>query len=457
MERNDIRVSLLQEFERNRERYVREWTELLRFPSVSTLDEHHQDCLDCARWLADHLGRIGFEAQLLETRFKPVVYAERPGERGRPIVLFYGHYDVQPADPLDQWTHPPFDPVLRGGRLYARGAEDNKGQLFYALKAMETLIRRGSLRSTVKILLEGEEESGSRGLAEALPEWRERVRSDVLMVSDTHGVESGAPTIIMGLRGIVQLTAALSGPLHDLHSGVHGGVAPNPALEMARLLASLHRADGRIAVKGFYDSVAPPTGEERELANAHAPDDAAYQAMTGVPPAAGEKEFTPAERTAFRPSLDINGIHSGFGGKGSKTIIPAKAFAKITARLVAGQDPERCLQAVITHLAGHAPSGLRFEVEEQGVGGPALRMDLRSPWVARAKKVLETLSGRDTAFLWEGASIPIVSALSRVSGAEPLLVGFGREADRIHAPDESFSLEQFRSGYLYVAHMLESL
>jgi acetylornithine deacetylase/succinyl-diaminopimelate desuccinylase-like protein len=261
----------------------------------------------------------------------------------------------------------------------------------------------------------------------------------------------------MGLRGIVQLTVALHGPRHDLHSGMHGGVAPNPATELARLVASLHGPDGSIAVDGYYGAVTPPTDEERRLANASSPTAAAYEALTGVPPVAGERQFTPAERLGFRPSIDINGIHSGFGGKGVKTIIPAYAMAKITARLVPDQDPDTCLRAIVRHLEARAPVGLRFVVEEKGVGGSAFRLNARSPLVAKAKSVLDRLTDKETAFLWEGASVPIVAALSHVSGAEPLLVGFGREADRIHAPDESFSLEQFKLGYLYVANMLSAL
>lgn len=444
-------------FDQNMERYLDEWKQLLAFSSISTEPEHEKDCLDCANWLTDHLRKIGFESRLLETSSKPVVFAEHKGSPDKPAILFYGHYDVQPVDPLEEWTNPPFEPVLKNGRLYARGAEDNKGQMFYVLKAMETLIGHNMLCSTVKVIIEGEEESGSEGISGALHDWQDLVKADILMVTDTNTVSPGIPTIIMGLRGLVHLSVALTGPHHDLHSGVHGGKAPNPAAEMARLVASLHNPDGSISVEGFYDSVEEPTKKERALANAMPFNMSSYKAETGVPATAGEKRFSPIERVGFRPSIDINGLHSGYGGPGTKTIIPAMAAARITARLVSGQDPEFCLNAIINHLEKHTADGLRFEVTEKGVGGAALRLDPDSSLVTKAKKVLDQLGDRETAFLWEGASIPVVSELSRVSGAEPLLAGFGREEDRAHAPNESFSLNQFKRGYLYAALMLCAL
>lgn len=444
-------------FDENRARYVEEWSELIAFPSISADPDHHEDCLACAEWLVEHLQGIGFDSRLLDTATKPVVFAERTGTEGRPAVIFYGHYDVQPVDPLDQWTSPPFELTPRDGRLYARGAEDNKGQLFYALKAIETLVRNDSLELTVKVILEGEEECAGSSLSESLPGWRDMLRADVLMVTDTGTVRSGAPTIIMGLRGIVHLTAKLTGASRDLHSGVHGGVAPNPANAMARLVASLHNPDGSIAVDGFYESLLPPSERERELAAVPPFDADLYRTQTGVEPCAGEKGFSPAERIGFRPSLDANGIVAGYGGAGSKTIIPAAAIAKLTARIVPDQDPHACLDAIMAHLHKHAPDGLRLEITEQGVGGAGLRLDPQSPIVARATEVLDRLTDLKTAFLWEGASIPVIPELVEATGAEPLLVGFGREEDRVHAVDESFSIEQFRLGYLYVAGLLTSL
>ena len=451
------RATLERFFVANRDRFVSEWSALLRFPSISTDPARGEDCTRCARWLADHLAGLGFAARLLPTASKPVLFAERKGAPGRPVVLFYGHYDVQPVDPLDAWMTPPFEPALRGDRLYARGAADNKGQHFYVLKAMEALIAAGAPLPTIKVIIEGEEECGSGGIAAALPSWRDFVRADVLMVTDVGAGPGGAPAIIMGLRGIVTLTVTLSGPLRDLHSGTHGGVAPNPATAMARLVASLHHPDGRIAVKDFGEGLREPTPEERRLANAAPLDAGLYRELTGVPPVAGEPGFTPAERLGFRPAIDINGIHAGYGGPGSKTIIPAVATAKISARLASAQDPARCLDAIVRHLRAHAPEGLRLEVTEQGNYGPPLRLDPASARVALARSALAEVSGEEPAFLWEGASIPILSRLAEVSGAEPILAGMSREEDNIHAPNESFSLSQFEQGFLYAGLLLARL
>lgn len=446
-----------QQFGLHKDRYVSEWMQLLRFPSISADPARHGDCRRCAEWLAGHLQRIGFEAELRDTAGRPVVFGCRPGDPGRPVVLFYAHYDVQPVDPLEQWDSPPFEPEIRDGRVYARGAEDDKGQLFYVLKAMETLVGETLLGCTVKILIEGEEECGSGGVAQALDGWREHLVADVLMVADTNTVSSGAPTIIMGLRGIAHLSILLRGPSHDLHSGVHGGVAPNPAQGIATLLASLHHPDGTIAVPGFCDTVIPPSPRESELAAAEPFDEAGYTRETGVRAVAGDRRYTPAERTGFLPSIDINGVHSGFDGPGMKTIIPSHATARLTARLAPGQDPEACVDLLAAHLACHTPRGLSLEITDKGAAGAGFRLDLDSPIVAKARRALEPLADRPPALLWEGASIPIVARLAEVSGASPLLIGFGQECDRAHAPNESFSLEQFRRGYLYACLMLASL
>lgn len=444
-------------FEANRDRYIAEWKDLLAFPTVSADPDCDRDCAACADWLVRHLRQIGFDARPIPTAFKPLVFAERRGRPGKPVVLFYSHYDVQPVDPLDQWLTPPFQPTLKGDRLFARGAEDNKGQLMAALKAMETLIARNALDATVKVIIEGEEESGGRGITESLPRLKEFLKADILMVADTGMAGPGIPTLVMGLRGIIHLTVLLEGPRHDLHSGLHGGVAPNPATELARLIATLHHPDGRIAVEGFYDSLPAPTDKERTMANAVPFTASAYLEQTGVSPLAGEKPFTPAERLGFRPCLEVNGMVSGYGGPGMKTIIPSRASAKISARLAAGQDPRLCLDRLIRHLKQHAPAGLALSIPEQGVGGAGFKLDTDSPVVRKAGTILESLMHRPPVFLWEGASIPIVSTLSQVSGAEPLLVGFGLEEDKIHAPNESYSLEQFRLGYLYTALFLSSL
>ena len=279
-------------FSREEKRFIGEWSELLAFPSISADPAHAPDCRSCAKWLVSHLDKIGFPAKLLETSGHPVVFAERKGKPGKPVVLFYGHYDVQPVDPIDEWQTPPFEPVIRNGRVYARGAEDDKGQFFAIIKAMEILVSSDKLDCTVKIIIEGEEEYRSLGISESLEKWQEMLKADILMLCDTNMAAPDTPTIIMGLRGIISLEIALTGPRHDLHSGMHGGVAPNPAAGMAKLVASLHNPDGSIAVPGMYDSVAEPSEREKKLANASAPDEATYMTAIGVPPVAGEKRFS---------------------------------------------------------------------------------------------------------------------------------------------------------------------
>ena len=441
-------------FDSHQDRFIREWQEFLRFPSVSTNPDKAADCAACARWLAAHLEPMGFTTRLIPTASHPLVFAERPGKPGYPTVLFYGHYDVQPEDPVDLWKTPPFEPTLVNGRMYARGAQDNKGQLFAAIKAIETLVRSGSLNCTLKLLIEGDEETGQMPIVPVLQREKAALKADIVMAADTSAVSSGAPTITMGLRGIIHLTAVLSGPDHDLHSGVHGGRIPNPANALCRMVASLHQPDGRVAVPGFYDGVREPTAEERKLANAETLDPAWYKSVTGVLPVGGEQQYTPVERSGFRPAIDLNGIHSGYGGAGSKTIIAARAMAKISARLVPGQEPGVILKAIIDHLQQQVPAGLTLEITEQGIGGSAVRVDLASPAVTVARSVLGEISPLPTAFLWEGASIPILSHLPRLAGGDALLVGFGSEEDNIHAPNESYSLAQFRMGFLYTGLFL---
>lgn len=434
-----------------------DWSEFLRFQSISTDPEYDGECIRCAEWLRDHLASIGLEAALLETSTKPVVYAEYCSPKAdAPRILFYGHYDVQPADPLDEWTTPPFEPTLRDGRLYARGAEDNKGQVMYFVKAVEALLQEGELPVSLALVIEGEEECGSGGIGDALESWREWLRADILMVCDTGSRAKDVCAITMGLRGIAGLTVRLSGLRTDLHSGVHGGVCPNPATELARLIATLHDSEGKIAVEGFYDDVPEPDAADLTIADSVDVPAEAYQAMSGVQPVGGEKGRSFAERRGFRPTLEVNGIHSGYGGAGMKTIIPRDAFAKITTRTVAAQDTRAALKKIEEHLLSRAPEGLVLTISESESGGSGLAVSASSPVIERAQRVLGELEVGTVELMWEGASIPIVARLAEVAGAEPLLVGFGLEEDNIHAPNESFSLDQFYRGFSYVIGFLSS-
>ncbi len=453
----NIDERLIGYFNQHRDRILADYFDLLRFPTISSDPARLGDCARCATWIRQYLRRMGFSAEIVLAGDQPLLVAERPGSPNAPAVLFYGHYDVQPVEPLDQWRTSPFEPVLDGDRVYARGAQDNKGQVFAFLTGVAALIEKGAALPTLRIILDSQEESGSHALREHLPSLKRRLAADILLVCDTGLHSSGRLAITAGLRGLAHLTVHLAGPDHDLHSGTHGGVAPNPALALARLLATLHHEDGRIAVEGFLDRLTPPSDEERRQAMALPFDPEAYTRETGTIPSGGERGLHPVERGSFRPTIEINGLLSGHTGPGSKTIIPATAMAKLSMRLCPGQSPEGALRAVTAHLRRHVSPGLKLEIAEAESHGPGIRLPLESPLVQVAAGVLERMAGEPPVFLWEGASIPVVAALWEQTGAAPLLVGFGSKEDRIHAPNESFSLAQFqqalRFGGLFLAEL----
>ena len=445
-------------FEENKEDYINSWKRFLAFKSISADPEYDKDCLDCANWLADYLRSIKFEVEVLQTDSKPMVFAEYRSEKPKAkTLLFYGHYDVQPVDPLDLWKSDPFKPEIRDNRMYARGAQDNKGQVMYFLKAVEGAVKSGELSCNLKILIEGEEESGSKAISKALPSIKDKIKADVLMVCDTGTPSSEFATITMGLRGILSFEVRLDGAAYDLHSGVHGGVVPNPATEIARLVATLHDASGKVAVKGFYDSILPVDPEDKKLADSIPFDIKAYEQQVGVESCGGEQGLSFFDRRGFRPTVELNGISSGYSGPGGKTIIPSYAIAKISARLVAAQDPGECMRLLKEHLKANCHRGLRISFPYNEIGGGAISISSKSDIISTAKEVLDLICNSQTACMWEGASVPIVPGLAAAAGAEPLLVGFGMEEDCIHAPNESFGLEQFRKGFLYVSLMLKKL
>ena len=444
-------------FIRHRDRILADYFELLRFPTISSDPARLGDCARCATWLRQHLRGLGFSAEIVLAGDQPLLVAERPGSDNAPAVLFYGHYDVQPVEPLDQWRTNPFDPVLSGERVYARGAQDNKGQLFAFLTGVAALIEKGAVLPTLRIILDSQEESGSHALREHLPSLKRRLAADILLVCDTGLHSSGRVAITVGLRGLAHLTVRLTGSNHDLHSGTHGGVAPNPALALARMLATLHHDDGRIAVEGFLDGLVPPTDEERRQALALPFDREAYQRETGTLPAGGERGLDPVVRGSFHPTIEVNGIVSGHTGPGVKTIIPATATAKLSMRLCPGQSPTHVLRALTAHLKRQVPPGLAIEIADAESQGSGIRLPLDSPLVQIAAGVLERMAGEPPVFLWEGASIPVVAALWEQTGAAPLLVGFGSGEDHIHAPNESFSLTQFQQALRFSGLFLAEL
>jgi acetylornithine deacetylase/succinyl-diaminopimelate desuccinylase-like protein len=447
-------------FEKNRQAILDDWFELLRMPTVGAEPRRLGDCARATAWLKAFLEPLGFEVDILTPGSGvpvPVLVAERPGAEGAPAVLFYGHYDVQPEDPLDGWQTPPFEPTLIDDRVYARGAQDNKGQVFGFLQGVKALVDAGETLPTVKVVLEGQEESGSSALNDLAPILRQRLRADVMMVCDTSCGPADRPAIVAGLRGVQHVTVTLTGPAYDLHSGVHGGVAPNPAQGMAELLASLHAPDGSIAVAGFCDTVHHPSEEECAIAREGALSPEQYEQMIGCPPAGGGQAFDAVTRGCFEPTIEVNGIHAGYGGPGSKTVIPASAVAKLSMRLVPDQRPGETFDAVKKHLEARCPRGMRLVFSEPCVGAPGFRLPLNSPVFRLAAEVLAQMDPRGALFRWEGASIPVVARLHQLSGAAPLLVGFGREEDKIHCPNESFGVDQFVRVMTWATLMLKAL
>ena len=439
----------------------KEYFELLRFPTVGAEKERLRDCAACATWWKKWLKAIGAEAELLTVGFNPpVVFAERKSAESAVTVLVYGHYDVQPADPLDEWQTPPFEPTVRDDRICCRGAQDDKGQIFAFLCGLRALLSRTAAGvPNVKILLDGQEESGSIGLFGLLEDksFRQRLSADVLLVSDTSAAADLRPAIVAGLRGVNHFTVTLSAANRDLHSGEYGGVSPNAAQGMAELIASLHHPDGSIAVAGFRDGVEPPSHEELEAAEAGYPDADALLADIGTDPCGGQRGKTIVQRVSFEPTIEVNGIHSGYGGPGSKTVIPCQAVAKLSTRLVPGQSPRATYEAVKRHLKDHCPRGMKVELSELTGEAAGFRLPLGSPLFRLAEELLREIDPRGAVFQWDGASIPVVSALREASGAAPLLVGWGQPEDRIHSPNESFSVRQFRRARVWAEKILSAL
>lgn len=437
--------------------WIEELASFLRFASISTDPVFRDECRRCVEWLGAKLRSLGFTVEIIPTVDHPLLFAQRPGKVGLPRVLYYGHYDVQPGEPLVEWDSPPFSPQVRGGRIYARGAVDNKGQTFFVLKALEALVSEDALGVPVTLLIEGAEESGSLGITEALSELAPRIQGDVLLVCDTTTVSEGCGTITMGLRGSMALEVTVRGPKYDLHSGFHGGVAPNPAFELARLLTLLHSPNGAIAIPGYYDAVEPISAAERPHVEASSISDADYEKEVGVPPCGGEQDRTLAERRGFRPTIEINGMWSGYTGEGHKGIIPAFAAAKLSSRLVAKQNTERCSELLRSFLTEQVKAPFSLEIKPRGAPSAAFRADLNNRFIKLAQRVLEDQFRSPARLLWDGGSIPVLSRLSKVSGAAPVLVGFSVEEDRMHAPNESFLLQQFARGFHFVKSYIQEL
>ncbi len=435
-----------QYIEANRERFLEELFDLLRIPSISAQSDRKPDMKRCAEWLAAKLAEAGADrVEVMPTDGNPVVYAERIVDRKLPTVLVYGHYDVMPVDPVDEWRTDPFEPVIKEGRIWGRGADDDKGQLFMHAKAFETLCATDSLPCNVKFMLEGEEEIGSASLYGFCEANRELLQADVILVSDTSMIGMDTPSITVGLRGLSYVEVEVKGPNKDLHSGLFGGAVANPAIVLSQMIARLVDDRGRITIPGFYDGVRELSAAEREAFNAAPFSLEQYKKAIEIGDVAGEEGYTTLERTGVRPSLDVNGIWGGYTGEGSKTVIPSTASAKISMRLVPGQEPERIAKLFEAHFRSLAPGSVTVSVKYLHGGKPYVSPADMPAYRAAEAAIAETF-GRKPLPFYSGGSIPIISGFERILGIKSLLIGFGLSQDAIHSPNESYGLDQFFKG-----------
>ena len=438
-------------------RFEEELCEFLRIPSVSADPNHRDDMHRAADWVADQFRKIRFAAEVIPTAGHPLVYAESPSVPGAPTALVYGHYDVQPADPVEKWTTPPFEPTRRDGKLFARGATDDKGQVFTHLKAAEAWITvEGRLPMNLKFLIEGEEEVGSGALEHYLAEHSDRLACDCVVVSDGGQFAPGIPAITYGLRGIAYYEIHVEGPNRDLHSGSFGGSVTNPINALCKIMAGLIDGQGRVTIPGFYDDVTPLTDRERQEFAALPFDEQEYFKSVGVAGAVGEAGYTALERRWARPTFDICGIWGGYQGEGSKTVLPASAGAKFSFRLVPKQDPAKITAGLKRKLAELCPPGVTFKLIENHCA-PGFLVSLDSPNVEAAARAIEHAFGRRPVFTREGGSIPIVTTFHQRLGADVLLIGWGQEDDNCHSPNEKFTLADFHRGIKASAKLWEEL
>lgn len=439
------------------ERFEEELCQLLRIPSVSADPEHRDDVRRAADWVADQFRRLGFSTEVIRTSGHPLVCAESPPVADAPTVLVYGHYDVQPPDPLDQWISPPFEPTRRDGNLYARGATDDKGQVLTHVKSAEAWIEtEGRLPLNLKFVVEGEEEVGSDGLERFIAENARRLACDCVVISDGAQFGPGQPAITYGLRGIACYELRLTGPNRDLHSGSFGGTVTNPANALAGMLAGLVDDQGKVRIPGFYDDVLPLSDRERkELASLDF-DEQEYLEQIGVEGATGEAGYTILERRWTRPTFDLNGLGGGYQGQGAKTIIPATAGAKLSFRLVPNQDPQKITAGLRKRLAELCPPGIRWELSGLH-GSPGVLIPLDSPYVEAAARAIDHAFGRRPVFTREGGSIPIVGTFHEVLKVDTLLLGWGHDDDNAHSPNEKFALADFHRGIKASARLWDEL
>lgn len=442
----------------NKDRYLSELKEFLAIPSVSSQKNHDGDTRRCAQWVADHMRTVGMQSvQIFETPGHPIVYGEWMGAQGKPTVLFYGHYDVQPVDPLNLWTSPPFESTIRGENLYARGSADDKGQVFIHFKAIEAYMKNGgSLPVNVKMIIEGEEEVGSANLENFVKAHKDLLKGDLVLISDSSMFAKGVPSVCYGLRGLAYMEVEVTGSNRDLHSGSFGGSVHNPIQALSEVITSLHDRNGKVTVGGFYKDVRPLTKAERAAYKKLPWNDKKYAKDLGVAQLYGEKGFTTLERLWARPTLECNGIWGGYTGEGAKTVLPAKAFAKISMRLVPDQNSEKVAKLFAKHIRKIIPKTITVEVRALHGGEPAIT-PIDSPGVQAAVAALERGFGKKPLYQREGGSIPIVVQFKKILGLDTVLLGFGLPDENAHAPDEHLNLDNFFGGIRTSVHFYNEL
>ena len=447
----------------NRQRMLDELFDLLRIPSVSADPAYAGDVQKCAEAVADSLKQAGASnVEVMATPGHPIVYGEYIVDRSASTVLVYGHYDVQPADPIELWDNPAFEPIIKTtdihpeGAIFARGSCDDKGQMFMHVKALEAMVASGEVPCNVKFIIEGEEEVGSDNLDDFLEEHKEKLAADVVLVSDTGIIANDTPSICVGLRGLAYVEVQITGPNRDLHSGLYGGAAPNPINILCEMIASLKDDDQRITVDGFYDDVLELSDSERE-AMARAPfSEEAYKNSIGIGGTEGEPSYSPPERMSIRPTLDLNGIWGGYQGEGAKTVLPARAGAKFSCRRVPNQDPDKVRDSVQKMLEELLPPGLKMEVIHHH-GAPGVVVSLDSPYMTAAAEAIGKGFGTKPVFIREGGSIPVVTAFRELLGIDTLLLGWGLDDDNTHSPNEKFSLDDYYRGTKASAHLWQEI
>ncbi|HEV7299947.1 MAG TPA: dipeptidase [Tepidisphaeraceae bacterium] len=447
---------VLETIESRKHQAVTALSEFLAIPSVSAQPQHKPDMVRCATWLADQLKFAGLEVSVMETGGHPAVVAKNKHIPGRPTVLLYGHYDVQPPEPLNLWTTPPFEPTVRDGAIYARGSADDKGQVWCHVEAIMAWQAHVGLPVNLTVLIEGEEEIGSDHLEAFVKHYAADLKADVVVISDTNQFARGLPAITYGLRGLVYEEVFLTGPSHDLHSGLYGGAVPNPANVLGELIASLHDADGRVNIPGFYDDVVDLTPAERAEWASLPFDEKRFADALELESLYGETGYTTLERKWARPTCDVNGITAGYQGAGAKTVIGAKASAKISMRLVPNQDPAKIRAAFEQAMRDRCPKNVKIEFANYGLAGPFLT-PREGKAMALAAEAVEAGFGAKPVLMREGGSIPVVALFKQVLGIDTLLIGFGLDDDRVHSPNEKFDLDAFHNGTRTAAALYERL